>query len=291
MLAKRLCRTITQKSEAFIQQELKYGCHNYAPLPVVLARGQGIHVWDVDNKKYIDCLAGYSAVNQGHCHPKILEAMIEQAQKLTLTSRAFHNDKLGPITQKMTEIFNFEKVIFSNGGVEASEAAVKFARRWAYDVKGVPDNQARVLFANENFWGRSLAACGSSNDPDRYRRFGPFQGLNFDLIDFNDLSQLEEALKASPNYAAFMIEPVQGEAGVVIPDEGYLQGCRDLCDKYNVLLIFDEIQTGIGRTGQLLECDWDGVRPDIVTLGKSLSGGFYPVSAMLSSSEIMDCIK
>ena len=205
------------KANTLVEQELKYGCHNYSPLPVVLSKGKGIHVWDVDGKKYIDCLSGYSAVNQGHCHPKIREAMISQSEDLTLTSRAFYNDKLGPWTQYVTETFGFDRAIFANSGVEACEAAVKFARRWAYDVKGVQDDNARVLYANDNFCVRSLAACGSSNDPDRFRRFGPFKGLGFDLIDYNDTDALEKTLASDPNYAAFMIEPIQGEAGVIIP--------------------------------------------------------------------------
>lgn len=218
--------------------------------------------------------------------------MFAQAEKLSLTSRAFHNNLLGPWTKRMTETFGHDRVIFSNSGVEACETAVKFARRWGYDVKGIPHDQARVLFANENFWGRTLAACGSSNDPDRYRRFGPFQGMGFDLIDYNNLEQLEEALSSNPNYAGFMIEPIQGEAGVKIPDTGYLRKCREICDKYNVLLIFDEVQTGIGRTGELLSYhSEDGAKPDIVTLGKSLSGGYYPISATLTTHEVMNCIK
>lgn len=281
----------SSKANALGELELKYGCRNDAPIPVVLSRGEGVHLWDVDNKKYIDCLSGYSAVNQGHCHPKIKQAMVEQLDKLTLTSRAFHNDKLGPWTKYVTETFGFDRAYFANAGVEGCETAVKFARRWAYDVKGVPDNQARVLFANNNFWGRSLAACGSSNDPFRYRNFGPFQGLGFDLIDYNDPEALEATLSANPNYAAFMIEPIQGEGGIILPTDGYLKRAREICDRHNVLLIFDEVQTGIGRTGQLLACDWEDTRPDIAILGKSLSGGFYPISACLTSNEVMDCIK
>lgn len=283
--------TLSKKAQALVDLELKYGCHNYAPIPVVLKKGLGIHVWDIDGKKYIDCLSGYSAVNQGHCHPKIREAMIKQLNELTLTSRAFHNDKLGLWTKYVTEVFGFDRAIFANAGVEGCETAVKFARRWGYDVKGIPTDQARVLFANDNFWGRSLAACGSSNDPDRFRRFGPFQGLGFDLVDFNDVEALDSTLASNPNYAAFMVEPIQGEAGVVVPSDGYLRKVREVCDRHNVLLIFDEVQTGIGRTGQLLACDWEDTRPDVVVLGKSLSGGYYPISACLTNHEVMNCIK
>lgn len=218
--------------------------------------------------------------------------MVEQSGKLCLTSRAFHNNLLGLWTKRVADTFNHDRVIFSNSGVEACETAVKFARRWGYDVKGIPKDSARVLFANENFWGRTLAACGSSDDPDRYRNFGPFNGMGFDLIDYNDTDQLEEMLSSNPNYAAFMIEPIQGEAGVKIPDKGYLRKCREICDKYNVLLIMDEVQTGIGRTGELLCYEGEeGTKPDILTLGKSLSGGFYPISATLATNEVMDCIK
>lgn len=247
-------------------------------------------MWDVDGKKYIDCLAGYSAINQGHCHPKIREAMIKQTEKLTLTSRAFHNNLLGLWTQRVTETFGMDRVIFSNSGAEACETGVKFARRWGYEVKGIPHDQARVLFCNKMFMGRTIAACGASEDPYRMKDFGPF-GLNFDRIDYDNIEQLEAALSSNPNYAAFMIEPIQGEAGIKIPSQGYLKKCREICDKYNVLLIFDEVQTGLGRTGKLLCCDHEGVRPDILTLGKSLSGGFYPISATLTTHEVMDCIK
>ena len=204
-MKKTVQNKLSKKAQELVNLEVKYGCLNYAPIPVVLSRGSGVHVWDVDGKKYIDCLSAYSAVNQGHNHPKIKAAMLEQLNTLNITSRAFYNDKLGPWSQYITETFGFDRAIFANSGVEACETAVKFARRWAYDVKGVPDNEARVLFANDNFWGRTLAACGSSNDPDRYRRFGPFTGLNFDLIDYNNISQLEKAFESSPNYAAFMI--------------------------------------------------------------------------------------
>lgn len=248
-------------------------------------------MWDVEGKKYIDCLAGYSAVNQGHCHPKIRKAMVEQSEKLCLTSRAFHNNLLGNWTKRVTETFGHDRVIFSNSGVEAVETGIKFARRWGHDVKGIPNNQTRVLFANHNFHGRTMAVCGASDDPDRYRNFGPFAGLYFDRIDFNDPAQLEEALSSNPNYAAFVVEPIQGEAGIKVPDEGYLSKCREICDKHNVLLMFDEVQTGCGRVGKLLCGEFEGVKPDILSLGKSLSGGFYPISATLTSNEVMDCIK
>lgn len=290
MLGNKLLKQISKNTQKHIEKELTYGCNNSSSLPVFLKKGQGIHLWDVDGKKYIDCNTGSSALNQGHCHPKILEAMTTQAQKLTLTSRAFGNELLGDWMEKLTKTFGFDKVVFCNGGVEASEGAVKFARRWGYEVKGIEDDKARVLFANKNFWGRSLAACASSNDPVLYEKFGPLD-LGFDLIDFNNTDQLENALKNNPNYAAFMIEPIQGAGGIIVPDFGYLKRCREICDKYNVLLIFDEIQTGCGRTGQLLDCHWEGVQPDIISLGKSLSGGFYPISATLASNEVMDLIR
>ena len=236
-------------------------------------------------------MAGYSAINQGHCHPRIKQAAIEQMNKVTLTSRAFHTDQLGPYSQKLVEMMDHDRVIFCNGGVEGSECAVKFARRWGYEVKNIESNKARVLFAKQNFWGRSLAACASSDDPDRYRNFGPFDGMGFDLVAYNDPAALEEKLKNEPNYAAFMIEPIQGEGGVIVPDHGYLKKCKEICEKYNVLLIFDEIQTGLGRTGKMLAQNWEDVKPDITVLGKSLSGGFYPISACMTNNEVMDCIR
>lgn len=292
MLSKVLRRrvvSITQGGEEFIERELKYGTHNYHPLPVVLERGQGVYVWDTAGKKYFDFLAAYSAVNQGHCHPKIIQALAEQSQKLTLTSRAFHNNLLGITEELLCKTFNYDKVLMMNAGTEAVEAAVKISRRWGYEVKGIPPNQAKVVFCSSNFWGRSIAACASSDDPERYKNFGPFGGMNFQIIPYDDLDALEPAL-SSKNTAAFIFEPIQGEAGVVVPKAGYLKKVRELCSKYNVLMVADEIQTGIGRTGKMLACDWDGVRPDIVTLGKSLSGGMMPISAVLGNNEVMDVL-
>eukprot|EP01012_Entosiphon_sulcatum_P069106 TRINITY_DN996_c0_g1_i1.p2 TRINITY_DN996_c0_g1~~TRINITY_DN996_c0_g1_i1.p2 ORF type:complete len:453 (+),score=126.26 TRINITY_DN996_c0_g1_i1:37-1359(+) len=272
-----------------MQLEDKYGAHNYHPLPVVLNKGKGVHVWDVDGKQYYDFLSAYSAVNQGHSHPKILKAMAEQAEKVTLTSRAFYNDALGEYEEYITKLLGFDKVLPMNTGVEGGETAVKLARRWAYDVKGVPKHQAKVVFAEQNFWGRSLTACSSSSDPDCYGGFGPFMpGLQ--LIPYNDLNALEQAI-SDPNTAAFMVEPIQGEAGVVVPDAGYLEGVRRLCTKYNVLWIADEVQTGLCRTGKMLACDHAGVKPDMLVLGKALSGGIMPVSAVLSRDEVILTIK
>jgi len=275
----------------YIAMEKAHGCNNYAPLPVVLERAEGVFMWDTDGNKYFDYLAGYSAVNQGHCHPKLVEAMTEQAKKLTLTSRAFHNNKFGPALKYLTQEFGYDKVLFMNSGSEAGESAVKFARRWAYEKKGVPADSAQVLFAKGNFWGRTIAACGSSDDPDRYHNFGPYHGLGFHLIDYNNIEEVEKAFEAIPNLAAFMFEPIQGEAGVVVPDTGYLQKVRELCDKHNVLMICDEVQSGLGRTGKKLAVEWEGVRPDIITLGKALSGGFYPISAVLCDDHIMENIR
>jgi ornithine--oxo-acid transaminase len=277
------------KNEDFIKLEEQYGALNYKPLPVVLERGERIWVWDVEGKKYIDCLSAYSAVNQGHCHPRIIEALKNQASKITLTSRAFHNNILGLYEKYICEFFDFDRVLPMNSGVEACETAVKLCRRWAYDVKGIEENKARILFAEGNFWGRSIAAISASSDPSSYERFGPFLG-GFDLVPYNDLEKLEEELKKN-NVAGFMVEPIQGEAGVIVPDEGYLKSVRDLCTRYNVLFIADEVQTGIARTGKRLACDHEGVKPDILILGKALSGGVLPVSAVLSSHEIMLTIK
>lgn len=274
-------------SERFIEQEDQYGAHNYHPLPVVLAKGEGTRVFDVGGKEYFDFLSAYSAVNQGHCHPKIISALIEQAQNLTLTSRAFHNDALGPFTEFITNYFGYDRVLPMNTGVEGGETAVKLARRWGYEVKGIPSNKARVLFANQNFWGRTLAAISSSNDPTAYRNFGPYMP-GFSNVPFNDLGSLEmEFEKDAEHIAAFMLEPIQGEAGVVVPDDGYLSKVKELCKKHNVLLIADEVQTGLGRTGYELAVNHDQCKPDIVVLGKALSGGVIPVSAVLASDEIM----
>ena len=277
------------KSAELIELEENFGAHNYHPIPVVLERGEGVYVWDVDGKKYFDFLAAYSAVNQGHCHPRIIKALTTQAQKLTLCSRAFYNSLLGEYEKFITEYFGFDKVLPMNTGVEGGETAIKLARRWAYDVKGVKENQAKIVFANGNFWGRTLAAISASNDPSSYKGFGPYM-TGYELVDYNDLKALENAIK-DPNTAAFMVEPIQGEAGVVVPDENYLKGVRDLCTKYNVLLIADEVQTGLARTGKMLACDHANVKPDILVLGKALSGGVLPVSAVLASNEVMLTIK
>lgn len=279
----------TTKSDYLIELEDNYGAHNYHPIPVVLERGNGVLVWDVEGKQYYDFLAAYSAVNQGHCHPRIINALVDQAHQLTLTSRAFYNNKLGEYEKFITEFFGYDKVLPMNTGVEGGETALKLARRWAYVIKGVPENQAKIVFANGNFWGRTLAAISSSNDPSSYKGFGPYMP-GYELVDYNDLNALEKAIK-DPNTAAFMVEPIQGEAGVVVPDEGYLKGVRKLCDQYNVLFIADEVQTGLGRTGKMLACDHENVKPDILVLGKALSGGTLPVAAVLASNEIMLTIK
>ena len=277
------------KSAELMELEEKFGAHNYHPIPVVLEKGEGVYVWDVEGKRYFDFLAAYSAVNQGHCHPRILKALTTQAQKLTLTSRAFYNSQLGEYEKFITNYFGYDKVLPMNTGVEGGETAIKLARRWAYDVKGVKENQAKIVFANGNFWGRTLAAISASNDPSSYKGFGPYM-TGYQLVDYNNLEALENAIK-DPNTAAFMVEPIQGEAGVVVPDEGYLKGVRALCTKYNVLFIADEVQTGLARTGKMLACDHENVKPDILVLGKALSGGILPVSAVLASNEIMLTIK
>jgi ornithine--oxo-acid transaminase len=273
----------------YIALEDQFGAHNYHPVPVVLEKGEGVFLYDVDGKRYFDFLSGYSAVNQGHCHPAIIKALTDQAQKLTLTSRAFYNNLLGEYEKYITEYFGYEKVLPMNTGVEGGETAIKLARRWGYAVKGIPENQAKVIFAQGNFWGRTLAAISSSTDPSSYNGFGPFMP-GFGLVPYNDLATLETALQ-DPNVAAYMVEPIQGEAGVVIPTDGYLKGVRDLCTKYNVLFIADEIQTGLARTGTLLACDHENVRPDILILGKALSGGTIPVAAVLADDVIMLQIK
>lgn len=275
-----------QKNSAhYLALEDQFGAHNYHPLPVVLSRGQGVFLWDVEGKKYFDFLSGYSAVNQGHCHPAIVGALVEQASKLTLTSRAFHNNLLGEYCKYITGYFGYDKVLPMNTGVEGGETAVKLARRWGYVKKGIAHNKAIILFAENNFWGRTLAAISSSTDPASYNNFGPFMP-GFEVVPYNNLEALEEACK-NQDVAAFMVEPIQGEAGVIIPDDGYLKGVRKLCDKYNVLFVADEIQTGLCRTGKMLACDHEGVRPDILILGKALSGGVLPVSAVLADDDIM----
>ena len=276
-------------SSEYIELENKYGAHNYHPLPVVLSKGDGVFVWDVEGNKYYDFLSSYSAVNQGHCHPKIINALKDQASVLTLTSRAFHNNVLGEYEKYMTDLFGYDKVLPMNTGVEGGETANKLARKWGYNIKGIEKNKARIIFAKGNFWGRTLAAISSSDDPVSYEGFGPYMP-GYDLIPYNNLELLEKELK-DPNVCAFMVEPIQGEAGVVVPDVGYLSGVRKLCTKYNVLFIADEVQTGIGRTGRMLACDFEDARPDILILGKALSGGVFPVSAILADDEIMLCIK
>jgi ornithine--oxo-acid transaminase len=273
----------------YIALEEKYGAHNYHPLPVIIERGQGVYLYDVEGKQYFDFLSGYSAVNQGHCHPAIIAAMTEQASKLTLTSRAFYNNQLGEYEQFITQFFGYQKVLPMNTGVEAGETAVKLARRWAYEKKGVAQNEAIILFPEGNFWGRTIAAISSSSDPSSYQNFGPFVP-GFQQIPYNNLDALAGALQ-NKNVAAFMVEPIQGEAGVIVPDNGYLKAAYDLCKQHNVLFIADEIQTGLCRTGKLLASDYDNVRPDILMLGKALSGGVMPISAVLCDNSIMETIK
>jgi len=277
--------TVSSNAAKYLALEQQYGAHNYHPLPVVLERGEGVYLYDVDDKKYFDFLSGYSAVNQGHCHPAIIEALQKQASKLTLTSRAFHNNLLGEYEKYITDYFGYDKVLPMNTGVEGGETAIKLARRWGYNVKGIAENKAKIIFAEGNFWGRTLAAISSSTDPSSFKGFGPYMP-GFGLVPYNDIVALEEALK-DKEVAAFMVEPIQGEAGVVIPDDGYLKAVRDLCNKYNVLFIADEIQTGLARTGKMLACDHENVKPDILILGKALSGGTLPISAVLASNEIM----
>ena len=273
----------------YIDLELEYGAHNYHPIPVVLSKGNGIYVWDVEGNRYYDFLSAYSAVNQGHCNERILDSLTSQAHKLTLTSRAFHNNILGEYEKYITKLFGYDKVLPMNTGVEGGETANKLARKWGYLKKGIEENKARIIFVEGNFWGRTLAAISSSDDPSSYKGFGPYMP-GYDLIAYNDLNALENELK-DPNVCAFMVEPIQGEAGVIVPDYGYLSSVRKICDKYNVLFIADEVQTGIGRTGKLLACDHENVKPDILILGKALSGGVYPVSAVLCNDDVMLCIQ
>jgi len=272
-------------SQDFIALENKYGAHNYHPLDVVIDRGEGVWVWDVEGKKYMDFLSAYSAVNQGHCHPKIIDAFSQQAKKLTLTSRAFYNSVLGNYEKYITDLFGYDKVLPMNTGVEGGETAIKLARKWAYKVKGVPDLKAKIIFAEGNFHGRTLAIISASTDPDSTEGFGPYMP-GYEIIPYNDLEALAEAVK-DPNVAAFMVEPIQGEAGVFVPDEGYLKEAERICRENNVLLICDEVQTGLARTGKMLASDHENVKPDILILGKALSGGVLPVSAILANDEIM----
>lgn len=281
---------LSSKSEVLIEKENKYGAHNYHPLPVVLERGEGVYVWDVDGKKYYDFLSAYSAVNQGHCHPKIVKAMVDQSQKLTLTSRAFYNDKLGNYEEYVTKYFGFDKVLPMNTGAEAVETALKVCRKWAYEVKGIPENQAQVIVCENNFHGRTTTIISFSNDETARKNFGPFTD-GFIKIEYDNLEALEKALESSKNIAGFLVEPIQGEAGVYVPSEGYLAKAKALCEKHNVLFIADEVQTGIARTGKLLAVHHENVQPDILILGKAISGGVYPVSAVLCNNEIMNVIK
>ena len=275
--------------QEYMDREAQYGAHNYHPLPVVLEKGEGIYVWDVNGKRYFDFLSAYSAVNQGHCHPKIVEAMTEQAKKLALTSRAFYNNVLGEWEEYITKYFGYDKVLPMNSGAEADETALKLCRRWGYDVKGIPADQAKIIVCDNNFHGRTITIVTLSNDPSSYAGFGPFTP-GFVRIPYDDIPALEEALK-DPNGAGFLLEPIQGEAGVYVPHEGYLKKAYDLCKAHNVLFMADEVQTGIARTGRMLACDHEGVRPDVLILGKAISGGLMPVSCVLADDEIMLTIK
>ena len=280
---------ISSNTQQYLELEEKYGAHNYHPLPVVLNRGEGIFLFDIDGKRYYDFLSGYSAVNQGHCHPKIIAALVEQAQKLTLTSRAFHSNLLGEYEKYITAYFGYHKVLPMNTGVEAVETAIKLCRKWAYEVKGIPANQAKIIVCDGNFHGRTVNVISFSSDSTAKKNFGPFIA-GYQSIPHNDLPALEKALQ-DENVAAFLFEPIQGEAGVVIPDAGYFKGVRDLCTEYDVLMVADEIQTGLARTGKMLACDHENVRPDMLILGKALSGGVLPVSAVLCDDEVMMTIK
>ncbi len=276
-------------SQMAMEMEDKYGAHNYHPLPVVLNKGEGPFLWDVEGKRYFDFLSAYSAVNQGHCHPRIVDSLVEQARTLTLTSRAFYNDALGPFEKYVTEYFGYDKVLPMNTGAEADETAIKLCRKWAYDVKGIPSNEARIVVCEGNFHGRTTTIISMSTDPDAKGGFGPYTP-GFDIVPYNDLDALQKALE-NPNVAGFLVEPIQGEAGVYVPDDGYLKKAYDMCKAKNVLFIADEVQTGIARTGKLLACDHENVRPDILILGKALSGGVFPVSAVLADDDIMLVIK
>ena len=280
---------MTKTSNDFIQMEHEYGAHNYHPLPAVLKKGKGVFLWDVEGKKYYDFLSAYSAVNQGHCHPKIVKALRKQAKRLTLTSRAFYNDCLGKFEKFITEMLRYDKVLPMNSGAEAVETALKLCRKWAYDKKGIPENEAVIVACEDNFHGRTITIITLSTDPTSFKGFGPFTP-GFKVIPYNNIPELEKAL-SNPNVAGFLVEPIQGEAGVNVPDDGYLKAAYDLCKKNNVLFIADEVQTGLARTGKMLACDHEGVRPDILILGKALSGGTIPVSAVLADDAVMLCIK
>ncbi len=280
---------VTANTQHYIDLEEKYGAHNYHPLPVVLKKGEGVFLYDVDDKRYYDFLSGYSAVNQGHCHPKIIAALVDQAQKLTLTSRAFHSNLLGEYEKYITAYFGYDKVLPMNSGVEAVETAIKLCRKWAYEVKSIPANEAKIIVCDGNFHGRTINVISFSSDPTAKKNYGPFNP-GYESIPHNDLPALEKALQ-DKNVAAFLFEPIQGEAGVIVPTEGYFKGVRELCTGYNVLMVADEIQSGLARTGKMLACDHEKVRPDILILGKALSGGVLPVSAVLCDDEIMMTIK
>jgi len=280
---------LSEKTQYFLELEEQYGAHNYHPIPVVLERGEGVFVWDTDGKRYYDFLSGFSAVNQGHCHPKIVQSFIEQAQKLTLTSRAFHNNVLGEYEKMITSLFGYDKVLPMNTGVEAVETAVKLCRKWAYEVKGIQEGNAKIIVCEGNFHGRTSTVISFSTDPQARKNFGPYMP-GFIPIPYNDIAALENALHDG-DVAGFLVEPVQGEAGVVVPDHGYLSKAKSLCEDANVLFIGDEIQTGLARTGKMLACDYENVRPDILILGKALSGGMMPVSAVLADDEIMLTLK
>lgn len=284
-----LTHTLSDKKQYYLQLEEDFGAHNYHPLPVVLEKGKGVFVWDIDGKKYYDFLSGYSAVNQGHCHPRIVNALIEQSTKLTLTSRAFYNNLLGEYEKFVTEYFGYDKLLPMNTGVEAVETAIKLCRRWGYDKKGIKDDEAKIIVCENNFHGRTTTVISFSTDPDSNKKFGPYTP-GFIIIPYNDINALQKALE-DKNVAGFLVEPIQGEAGVCVPDEGYLSKAKQLCEAYNVLFIADEIQTGLGRTGKMLACDHENVKPDILILGKALSGGVLPVSAVLADDEIMMNIK
>ena len=272
----------------YIDLEHEYSAHNYHPLPVVLSRGEGPYVWDVEGKRYLDFLSGYSAVNQGHCHPRLVNALVEQASKLTLTSRAFHSDKLGEYAEFITQYFGYDKVLPMNTGVEAVETAIKITRKWGYEVKGIPDGQAKIVVCAGNFHGRTSTVISFSSDPTARTHFGPYMP-GFITIPYNDAAALEEALQ-DDTVAGFLVEPIQGEAGVVVPEDGYLAKCKSICEQHRVLFMADEIQTGLARAGKMLACDHEGVRPDVLILGKALSGGLLPISAVLADKEVMDCI-
>ncbi len=280
---------MAMKTQDYINREDKFGAHNYHPLPVVLDRGEGVFVWDVEGKRYFDFLSAYSAVNQGHCHPRIVGALKDQAEKLTLTSRAFYNSVLGEFEEYVTNYFGFDKVLPMNTGAEADETAIKLCRRWGYDVKGIPENQAKIVVCEGNFHGRTTTIISMSTDPDARGGFGPYTP-GFEIVPYNDLPALEKALE-DPNVAGFLVEPIQGEAGVYVPEDGYLKKASELCKSKNVLFIADEVQTGIARTGKMLACDHEGVRPDILILGKAVSGGVFPVSCVLADDDIMLVIK